>query len=65
MLPGDANGDELMNVHDLNAVRNNFGAVPEPAWLVLLVLACVLFPTELSLRNNNSRRRHWPDAERA
>ena len=69
-IPGDAYPfDGLVNIDDLNAVRNDFGAasaaVPEPAPLVLIVLACVLFPTELSLRNNNSRRRHWPDAERA
>jgi len=29
-IPGDVNGDDVVNVEDLNLVRNNFGAAGEP-----------------------------------
>ncbi len=29
-IPGDANGDDVVNVEDLNLVRNHFGAAGEP-----------------------------------
>jgi hypothetical protein len=56
-IPGDANGDDVVNVEDLNLVRNNFGAEGEP-------IAGDTFPYNgrVDIEDLNAVRNHFGEA---